>query len=332
VEPWLTRVWYGRGRGGVWLLPLSWLFGVAVRLRQVAYRRGVLQSRRLAAKVVVVGNLTVGGTGKTPLVAWLASALAAQGHRVGIVARGYGGAARTPMLVEEGADAAAVGDEPALLRDRTRLPVAIGRDRAAAAQLLVSRGVDLIVSDDGLQHYALARDAEIAMIDAERGLGNGRLLPAGPLREALSRLRGVDAIVLSGCARPEWPDAVVMRLGAREARPVGEAADGPRDLERFAGTRVHAVAGIGNPARFFALLRRRGIETIEHTFPDHHAFVRRDLDFEDALPVLMTEKDAVKCRAFADARLWYVPVECEFEPGAAQRLLDAVQEARWTRA
>jgi tetraacyldisaccharide 4'-kinase len=324
VERWLTRVWYERARGGAALVPLSWAFAVLVKLRRRAYVAGFLRATRLEAPVVVVGNLTVGGTGKTPLVVSIAQALTARGRRVGIVSRGYGGSAAEPMLVDEAAPPELVGDEPWLLQRRTGLPVAIGRDRVAAARLLLARGVDVIVSDDGLQHYALARDVEIAVIDAARGLGNARLLPAGPLREPADRLAGADALVLNGGPRREWPQAFVMRLVPDDAVHVA-GREQPRPLERFRGVRVHAVAGIGHPERFFAMLREAGLEVIPHPFPDHHAFARAELDFGDALPVLATEKDAVKCRAFDHPRLWCVPVRCELDGRGSEELMSRIE-------
>lgn len=336
MERWLTRVWYGEAGGAAWLRPLAVLFGAVVRLRRAAYRAGWLRSEPVGRPVIVVGNLSVGGTGKTPLVIELARRFRERGLKVGIVSRGYGGRARAPMLVSEASGPEVAGDEAWLMYRRTGGPVAVGRDRAAAARLLVQAGAGLILSDDGLQHYALARDAEIVVIDAGRGLGNGRLLPAGPLREPPARLAEADAVVLNGGPRPEWPQAIPMRLVPGDVLPL-DGRQTARPLAAFAGQRVHAVAGIGNPGRFFAMLRAHGLVVEEHPFPDHHAFAASELGFGDPSPVLMTEKDAVKCASFHDARLWYVPVRCELAPPDAQRLVERLLtrtrlETSWTRA
>lgn len=320
MQEWLARQWYGGTRGALWLRPLAALFGAVVRLRRAAYRRGLLHSQQPGRPVIVVGNVSVGGTGKTPLVIELARLLGGRGLRVGIVTRGYGGSARGPLLVSEALDPRITGDEAWLMHRRTRCPVAVGRDRVAAARLLVAQGVDVIVSDDGLQHYALARVAEIAVIDAARGLGNGRLLPAGPLREPTARLDEVDAVVANGGRLARWPGAISMQLEPEAAVPL-DGRRAPREIESFAGERVHAAAGIGHPQRFFAMLRAHGLDPVEHPFPDHHPYAAADLEFGDDLEVLMTEKDAVKCSAFRDARLWYVPVHCRFAPQDEQRLL-----------
>lgn len=335
------RRWYGGAHGGRWLQPLAAVFGAIVRVRRAAYRRGLLRSEDPGCPVIVVGNVSVGGTGKTPLVIELARLLGERGLRVGIVTRGYGGSARAPLRVSEALDPRITGDEAWLMHRRTRCPVAVGRDRVAAARLLVAEGVDVILSDDGLQHYALARAAEIAVIDAARALGNGLLLPAGPLREPAARLAEVHAVVVNGGRLAAWPEAIGMQLEPAAAIQLsGRRA--PRELESFAGQRVHAVAGIGHPGRFFAMLRGYGLQPVEHPFPDHHAYAPADLEFGDGFDVLMTEKDAVKCVAFGDARLWYVPVHCRIAPQDEQRLLarlldciapeDSAPEKSWTRA
>jgi tetraacyldisaccharide 4'-kinase len=306
-----------------------------VRARRAAYARGWLRARRLERPVLVVGNITVGGSGKTPLVIWLAAQLRAAGWTPGIVLRGYGGAAgsrRAAVRVEADSDPRLVGDEALLLRQRTGVPVAVGRERVRAGRLLLGEGVDLIISDDGLQHLALARDVEIAVIDANYGLGNGYLLPAGPLREPRTRLAQVDALVINGQSA-YWGEALrdLAALGPFTMRLTGEwlwplaGAGGRAALAGFAGRRVHALAGIGHPQRFFALLREAGLELIEHPFPDHHRYRGRELEFGDELPVLMTEKDAVKCRVFGAANRWYLPVAATFEDSEAAALLAGLQ-------
>jgi tetraacyldisaccharide 4'-kinase len=305
----LQAVWYGGNTPSPLLRALSLLFAVLSALRRRLYGMGLLPRVRLPVPVVVVGNITAGGTGKTPLTIALVEALRARGFKPGVVSRGYGGSAREPMLVDAQATPELAGDEAFLIHRATQAPVAVGRDRAAAARLLLAHGdVDAIVADDGLQHYRLRRDVEICVIDGERRFGNGRLLPAGPLREPMARLASVDFRVCNG--GPAQSGEVSMRLAGDTAVALSDPSH-KRPLREFAGQRAHAVAGIGNPQRFFASLHAAGIETIEHPFPDHHAFVASDLAFADAAPVLMTEKDAIKCAAFAQENWWCVPVRAE---------------------
>jgi tetraacyldisaccharide 4'-kinase len=326
----LTELWYRERPRASLLQPLGWLYRGLLAVRERAYAAGWLRSERAGKPLVVVGNLTVGGTGKTPLTVWLARELRAQGLRVGIVSRGYGGReSRKPRWVEPGTQWQEVGDEPLILARRSECPTVVGSDRVAAARALAA-GVDVIVADDGLQHLRLSRDCEIVVIDGARGFGNGRVLPAGPLREPLARLARADALVVNGSvahaslARAPFAERLLeMRLVGEQALPV-DAAAAPRPLAAWRGARVHAVAGIGNPARFFAALRAHGIGVIEHAFPDHHPFAAAELEFGDTLAVLMTEKDAVKCTTFNDPRLWYVPVSAHFAAADAHELLARV--------
>ncbi|EIL92815.1 tetraacyldisaccharide 4'-kinase [Rhodanobacter spathiphylli] len=302
----LESAWYRGAPAPWWTAPLALLYGAVTRTRSLLFRRGVLRSVRLAAPVVVIGNLSVGGTGKTPLTIAVVEALRERGHRPGVVSRGHGGTQREPLLLGAAPDPARVGDEPCLIH-ASGVPVAIGRDRPAAAQLLLDAGCDVVLADDGLQHYRLARDVEICVIDGVRRFGNRRLLPAGPLREPLTRLQRVDLRVCNGgVAEPgEYP----MQLHGGD---VVALADGRRQsLATFRGQRVHAVAAIGNPQRFFDSLRDAGIEVIGHPFADHHAFVPGDLAFGDQLPLLMTDKDAVKCAGFARPDWFRVPVRAQ---------------------
>jgi tetraacyldisaccharide 4'-kinase len=312
----IERIWYDGLAAPLWLRALVPLYRMLRALHLAPYRLGWRKVARLPVPVLVVGNLTAGGSGKTPLAIALVEALRAHGFRPGIVSRGYGGTQREPLLLDERATPAQVGDEPCLMRRRTGVPVAVGRDRPHAAALLVGQGVDVVIADDGLQNPALARDVEIVVIDGRRRFGNGRLLPAGPLREPLARLGTVAFRVCNGGVAQAGE--VPMRLDGDLAVPLrgGEA----QPLAAFAGQRVHAVAAIGNPERFFASLRARGIEVVPHAFDDHHAFTPGDLAFGDEMPVLMTEKDAIKCEAFAAANWWCVPVRAEL-PAA---FLDAV--------
>lgn len=299
----LESAWYGAARAPWWSLPLAGLYGALSGLRRGLYRVGVLRSTRLPVPVIVIGNITAGGTGKTPLTIAVAEALRRRGYTPGVVSRGYGGTQREPLLLDAAPDPAQAGDEPCLIR-ASGVAVAVGRDRPAAARLLIDAGCDVVIADDGLQHYALARDIEICVIDGVRRFGNGKLLPAGPLREPRSRLRKVDFRVCNGGAFA--PDDVPMHLQGTRARALLD--DHGRPLSDFAGQAVHAVAAIGHPQRFFASLRSQGLLVTEHAFPDHHAFTADDLNFGDCKAVLMTEKDAVKCRGFAQPHWWTVPV------------------------
>lgn len=325
----LDYYWYARSPWLLLLTPLSLVFRMLVRLRRGAYRSGLLRSRRPGVPVIVVGNITVGGTGKTPLVAWLVDYLRRQGFRPGIVARGYGGrAASWPQQVRADSDPAVVGDEAVLLAGLTGAPMSVGPRRAAAADALVRyNDCDLVISDDGLQHYALGRDIEIVVIDGVRRFGTGFMLPAGPLREPVSRLKEADLLVVNGIGGAgEHP----MKLKAGELRNLRDNSM-TRKLADFRNIRVHAVAGIGNPERFFQSLRQVIRRLEEHAFPDHHRYRASDLHFEDDAPVLMTEKDAVKCRRFATGNEWYVPVRAELSPDFEARLGDLLA-ARGCRA
>ena len=305
----LTERWYDVHARPSLLQPLGWLYGGLLAVRSRAYGAGWLRRQRAPRPVIVIGNLTVGGTGKTPLTLWLAGELKARGLKVGILSRGYGRSSAAPHLVLPTSAWAEVGDEPLLLARRAGVPTVVASDRVAGARLLAGAGVEIILCDDGLQHLRLARDCEIVVIDGARGFGNGRLLPAGPLREPPGRLASADLVVVNGAPehaslagagagrpllRMDLIGTQAVRLDAQESRPLGA----------FRTQEVHAVAGIGNPQRFFRELRAQGLKLIEHPFPDHYPLKAQDLAFGDARAVLMTEKDAVKCSTFADARLW----------------------------
>jgi tetraacyldisaccharide 4'-kinase len=329
VQSWFNRIWYGGAAPPWWLVPLSLIYGAAAGSRRYLYARHWRRSVQISSPVIVIGNLSVGGTGKTPLVCWLVSRLTEMGMRPGVVTRGYGGSSGSVRLIRAADDPDIVGDEPILLARRTGAPVAIGRDRPAASRLLVETGCNVVVSDDGLQHYALARDCEIVVIDGDRRFGNGWLLPAGPLREPPGRLAGADAVVVNG-GRVMVDGALSMRLEANCA--VGVIGSSVKALDEFAGQSVHAVAGIGNPERFFNMLRSHGIEVVGHALADHARLRAADISFDDERPVLMTEKDAVKCAALAGPRHWYVPVTAAFSGAESKALLDIVTQAIHTRA
>ncbi|MCL1633509.1 tetraacyldisaccharide 4'-kinase [Luteimonas sp. SX5] len=301
----------------------SGLFSVLASSRRALFRKGWRRRVRVGAPVVVIGNLTAGGTGKTPLAIALVERLAAAGRKPGVVSRGYGRADESkPVWVERDTDAAVAGDEPVLIARRCGIPVRVDRDRVAGARALVAAGCDVVVCDDGLQHYRLARDVEVEVIDGARRYGNARLLPAGPMREPPERGAECDFRVVNGgdTGFGEWP----MRLHSDQVQPLlgGRA----RPLAGFAGQRVHAVAGIGNPERFFAMLRGHGIAVVPHAFPDHHRYVAEDFSFGSDLPVLMTEKDAVKCAAFATERYFRVPVTAELPEAFWIALLDRLHK------
>lgn len=326
----LSDCWY---RACPWLYllaPLAWLYSLLSALRRRAYRRGWLGSTRLPVPVIIVGNITVGGTGKTPFVLWLVDMLRRAGWRPGIVSRGYGGRVTGPAAVSAQSDAGDFGDEPLLLARRAACPVWVGRRRVEAGRALLAAHpeVNIVVADDGLQHYALARDVEIVLIDAGRGLGNGWRLPAGPLREPPARLNEVDAVVVNGTpsastavqlaaldpTRMELQAGVIYNLRQPERR-VG--------AEYFSGRPVHALAGIGHPERFFASLATLGIAVLPRAFADHHRFVPADLPAGD---VLMTEKDAVKCAAFQRDDIWVLRVDAQVSDGLQTIILDKLKK------
>jgi tetraacyldisaccharide 4'-kinase len=326
LAAWLQREWYEQRRQSpaLWLLrPLSGVFAAAAWLN-----RRQAGGERLPVPVVVVGNITVGGAGKTPLTLWLAQQLSARGMRPGIVSRGYGGDSALPRPVTGQSTAREVGDEPLLLFRRSGVPAWVGHDRSAAARALLAANpqVDLILCDDGLQHYRLARDVELAVFDG-RGAGNGHLLPAGPLREPLSRLDGVDAVICNGDPDVRLPGSVprfAMRLQPGHFERLGDSGQtcAAGDL---AGRTLHAVAGIGDPERFFRTLEGLGLRFSRHPFPDHHAYVAGDLDFARDGVLLMTEKDAVKCTGLTAGEAWMLPVEAELSPALIDLVLEKLR-------
>lgn len=311
----LTAAWYA-GHPALGLLrPLEWLYRAVVQRKRARFLAGEGEIYRAPVPVVVVGNITVGGTGKTPMILWLIEHCRRQGLRVGVVSRGYG--AQPPQLpwrVQADQAASVAGDEPLLIVQRSGVPLMIDPDRGrAVAALLAAEPLDLILSDDGLQHYRLARDLELVLIDAARGLGNRHCLPAGPLREPVERLQSVDALLYNG-AFSDPQDGYGFTLQPRTLVNLRSAQQQP--LSHFpAGQALHAVAGIGNPQRFFNTLEGLHWRPVAHAFADHAPYSAELLNFSPELPVLMTEKDAVKCRAFAAGDWWYLAVDAE--PSAA---------------
>jgi tetraacyldisaccharide 4'-kinase len=320
--------WQHRNAVARLLLPLAALFAAVTALRRAAWRHGLLRARHAGVPVIVVGNITAGGTGKTPLTLWLADFLRNHGRHPGIVSRGYGAKRGDPREVPPDGLPQDHGDEPCLLAQRAGCPVWVGHNRAATVQALLAAHpeVDVIISDDGLQHYRLARDFEIAVIDGERGLGNGWLLPAGPLREPASRLATVDAVVVNGAARHSpWPQALSMRLHGERFRNLLQPEQ-TVTAAHFSQRRVHAIAGIGNPRRFFAQLGQLGLSCMPREFPDHHPYAAQDLEFAGDSDIVMTEKDAVKCAPFASARQWALVIDAEPDPRLGDMILARLAE------
>lgn len=320
----INFIWYTDQFIPVWLSPFSLVFIDVVRFRRFLYRKGLLRIKKLPVPVIIVGNITVGGTGKTPLCIWLAGFLKQQGYRPGIISRGYGGRTRQwPQRVSPDSDPLQVGDEALLLARHTECLVVAGPKRVKAAQMLLQNtDCNVILSDDGLQHYALGRDIEVAVIDGKRRLGNSYCLPAGPLREPVQRLKEVDLIICNGATEEANEFSMHYQCGALNNMFSGEQID----LQQLTGTACHAIAGIGNPQNFFDLLQQAGLECETHPFPDHYEFQADDLKFDDNKPLLMTEKDAVKCMKFATKLCWYLSIQCQPEQPFATRLLELLAE------
>lgn len=328
---WLHRIWYEGGWAYRLLLPLSGIYWLLLATRRALYRVGVLGKHRAPVPVVIVGNITTGGTGKTPVTIWLAGELKARGFSPGIVSRGYGGSgSSTSMRVDAASAPALVGDEPVLMAQRTGCPVVVDENRVRATQMLVDDGADVIIADDGLQHYRLERTYEICVIDGSRGLGNRLLIPAGPLRETVARLAEVDQVLVNGHLGDKVEDLTTVEQNAIEFQLVATEvarldASLTRPIERFSGSTVHGVAAIGNPRRFFDMLRAHGMQVIEHAFPDHAQLSRQDLRFGDDFDVLMTEKDAVKLAGMSGDKYWSVPVELQIDPVLAGPWIEQIE-------
>lgn len=320
IYPMIDRIWSGQSPWWRLLLPLSWLYGLISGTIRLSYRLGLRQSWRAPLPVIVIGNLTVGGNGKTPAVIWLVEQLQQRGFKPGVVSRGYGGKApHYPFIVTCDTCAQQSGDEPLLVFQRTGVPVAVAPNRAAAIRALIAQQpLDLIITDDGLQHYALQRDLEIVVIDGARRFGNGWWLPAGPMRERASRLRQVSAIITNG-GQPQ-PGEIAMRLQFAQAVNLATGEQRPP----AALTNIVALAGIGHPARFFTMLQEQGMPLLNTiSLADHQMLTAHQLQalLQPGQTLLMTEKDAVKYRAFAKDSWWYLPVSARLDPIASQPLL-----------
>lgn len=319
----IERIWSGRSALYLLLVPLSWLYGLISNLLRLSYVWGLRKAWRAPVPVVVVGNLTAGGNGKTPVVIWLVQALQQRGLRPGVVSRGYGGKAeRYPLVLDDNTTTDQAGDEPVLIYQRTGAAVAVSPVRREAVQALTDRGnIDIIITDDGLQHYALARDFEIVVVDGKRRFGNGWWLPAGPMRERASRLNSVDAIIVNG--GEAQAGEVAMQLVPAHAVNIRSGETRPVTMLE----NVVAMAGIGHPPRFFATLHLQGITPVrEVPFADHQSYQKAQLSvlLTPGETLLMTEKDAVKVRAFADDNWWYLPVDAELPTAASDTLLTAI--------
>ncbi len=316
----IARIWSGESPLWLLLLPLSWLYGLVSGIIRLCWRLGLKKAWRAPVPVVVVGNLTAGGNGKTPVVVWLVEQLQQRGIRVGVVSRGYGGkAARYPLFLTPDTTTSEAGDEPVLIFQRTGAPVAVSPARVEAVKALLAKTpVQLIVTDDGLQHYRLHRDKEIVVIDGVRRFGNGWWLPAGPMRERASRLKTVDAIITNGGVA--HPGEIAMRLqpGLAVNLVTGERCN-VNTLQNLV-----AMAGIGHPPRFFATLHESGVQPVKTVaLADHQALTHPDVAalLEPGQTLIMTEKDAVKCRSFAEETWWYLPVDAHLEDEQAEKLL-----------
>ena len=329
----LQSLWYDDSRLAWLLLPLSWLFSGVSAIRRGMYHAGLFATVKVSKPVIVVGNITAGGTGKTPLVVWLAQTLKSGGYKVAVIARGYRGhAASWPQVVTKDSDPEVVGDEPVVIAQQVDAIVVAGPDRVINAERAIELGAEVIISDDGLQHYHLHRDCEIAVVDGSRLFGNGFRLPAGPLRESPRRLQTVDLVLINQRDVPAGNQDVHFsvlngnasyRVKLTRLRSI--KSDSSREIESFRGQQVHVVTGIGNPKAFVKALQERGIKVVPHILPDHAKFTQQDICFGDELPVFMTAKDAVKCRRLEiDGRYWVVDAQAVLDDDVANSVIDRI--------
>lgn len=329
---WLQKQWAGFTLWHLLLLPFSWIFGAIVYVRKFFYKKAWLKSFRLSVPVVVVGNINVGGTGKTPLVIWLAEQLKLAGHQPGIISRGYGGDTEHIAQISVSSHPKHVGDEPVLIAMRTSCPVFVGADRVAAGEALLETYPDctVIISDDGLQHYRLQRDIEVVVFDGAKGFGNGALLPAGPLRESKARLKTVDALVSNGktafgSLAAQKPIEMLLESAAAYNLVNHQLK---LDFSTLAHKKIIAIAGIGNPERFFEQLRLLGLDFESRAYSDHYVFQASDFEDIKADVILMTEKDAVKCNSFAMPNFWVLPVNAVIHHDLLMIILDKLNKLR----
>lgn len=317
-------IWYTKNFLSYCLVPFSFLYQVVIKIRRYFYRCGLKKTYHFNVPIIVVGNITVGGTGKTPLVIWLADFLQQQGFKPGIVSRGYAGKAQHyPIQMKSNEDPKVVGDEAVLLARHTSCPIVIDPNRVIAVKTLLNNSdCNIVISDDGLQHYALGRNIEIIVVDGDRNFGNGFCLPAGPLREPVARLKEVDFVVVNGKSNSGESVLNLIPDVFYQALDPGNTIS----VEELKNKTIHAVAGIGNPARFFRSLRLLGLTIVEHSFPDHYFFTKNDFDFlQENEMVVMTEKDVVKCEAFADQRFWCLRVKAEVSREFSQQLANKIK-------
>ena len=332
----IEKVWFHNHRAKYWLvpllLPLTGIFYLLSMIRRLAFSIGLSKSYQVSKPVIVVGNIGVGGNGKTPVVLYLVELAKTLGLKPGVISRGYGSVAEVyPYLLNETSTTREAGDEPILIYQRCKVPVVVGADRVANAQMLVAQGCDIIISDDGLQHYRLKRELEIIVIDGKRLFGNNLLLPAGPLREGVWRLRHADMLIYNG-RKPEQHTnsntaSLLMALAANEVVQIKTGKKIPLDMFIKQWQSVNGVAGIGDPQRFFDTLAGLGFELEKQQgFVDHKDFTLDDFNqFKTDLPLLMTEKDAVKCHSFAQDNWWYLPVNAQFCEQDERALLNMLQ-------
>ncbi|CAM4467293.1 MAG: Tetraacyldisaccharide 4'-kinase [Legionellaceae bacterium] len=330
IEKLILKLWYTKNIFSYLLLPFSFIFYLIIITRKYLYQKNIITKKTLPLPVIIVGNITVGGNGKTPLVIWLANFLKKQGYKPGIISRGYGGKPSTnPIYVTAESDPRLVGDEPIIIAKQTHCPTAIATKRIDAAQLLLTqKNCNILISDDGLQHYSLSRTIEIAVIDNERKMGNGFLLPAGPLREPITRLKEIDFTISLGkeIFTPIFSPSFCMQYVPEQLINI-QMESTQCSIHDFKGKKIHVIAGIGNPDRFFKQLTELGLDIIAHSFPDHYPFTSNDFNFlEKDLPIIMTEKDAIKCRAFAKKEWWYLPVKTIISPEFETHLLKKLSE------
>lgn len=324
-QVWINRVWYQRSWVSTFLLPLTFLYWLVISVRKHVYFKFFYQSKTFSCPIIIVGNITVGGTGKTPMVIHLCDQLRSLGFAPAVTSRGYGATLKNSRLVTDNDTALQVGDEPLLIYKNAKVPVMVGPNRLASIQKLVeNKSCDVVICDDGLQDYRFIHDIEVCMVDAERLYGNGRLIPAGPLRESVQRILSCDFAIATGKVIPAISsDVMTLQIGE-----VVNLVDTQHRvcLETWQNQRVHAVAGIGNPQRFFDILRKQNITVIEHVFADHAVYNKSNLQFNDQLPILMTEKDAVKCLGFNLQNAWYVTINAQTNDNLIARIHSKLRE------